>query len=246
MWNKSVEELVQTISCNTVNSQAAKTYGNEAYGAEGEEGLTTNIKDALSRNDVAALEKRLDISLPDDYKDFLATTNGMCASQGGIDPDIPLFPASEVRWITEEEEYFTDLTADILPDIFNLIRDIYDNEEWPKVGTPLEIGSEDIDEVWLLPPLKVKELVAMYLNQRERSTELKAIIENAVTSWAGSVGEFENLEWCVMTWASGGSVDMRAYPSFKAFLVNKAQDSAEDDYCTGENPEKICLSYSCR
>lgn len=255
MWDKSVGELVQIISHSTANNGAAKSYRDEMYGAEQEEGksggeadggkhLTTILKDPLSRNDIAALEKRLDISLPDDYKDFLAATNGMGASWGGIIADPPLFAGSEVRWITEEEEYFTDLAADILPDVFHLIRDIYDDGEWPTVGMPLEIGSQDIDEVWLLPPPKVKELVAIHLDQRERGSEIKTLIENAVTAWAGSLGEFENLEWCVITWASGGAVDMQTYPSFKAFLVNKVEASADDD--RRETPEQVCFSYSCR
>jgi hypothetical protein len=254
MWDKSVAELVQIISHNTANNEAAKSYRYEMYGVEEEEKsggkgdggkhLTTILKDPLSRNDIAALEKRLDISLPDDYKDFLAATDGMGASWGGIIVDPPLFAGSEVRWITEEEEYFTDLAADIFPDIFDSIRDIYDDEEWPTVGMPLEIGSYDIFEVWLLPPPKVKELVAIYLDQRERGSEIKALIKNAITAWAGSLGEFENLEWCVMTWVSGGVVDMQAYPSFKAFLVNKAEASA-DDYRM-ETPEQVCFSYSCR
>jgi len=245
MWHKPVEELVQIISHNTVNNQAAKAYRNELNGPDGDEDkhLTNILKGRLSRNDIAGVEKRLGIALLDDYKDFLATTNGMDASWGGILQDPPLFPASKVRWITKEEEYFTDLTADILPDVFILIRDIYDNEKWPKVDTPLEIGSEDIDSVWLLPPVKVKELVAMYLNQRDRSADIKAFIENAIISWAGSVGGFEKLEWCVITWASGGAVDMRAYPSFKAFLVSKAEASAEDNGT--KDPEQVCFSYSC-
>jgi hypothetical protein len=91
----------------------------------------------------------------------------------------------------------------------------------------------------------VKEIVSTYLKQRYRSAEIKSLIENAVTSWAGSVREFENLEWCVMTWASGGAVDMRAYPSFKAYLVYKAEAS-ESDYFDRPPPEQICFSYSCR
>jgi hypothetical protein len=250
LWNKSMEELVQIISHNTVNNQAAKSYRVEMYrpeeeSEEGDEGkhLTTILETPLSRADIADLEKRLDISLPDDYKDFLATTDGMGASWGGIIPKPPLFPASEVRWITKED-YFTDLDADIFPGIFGLTKEIYGDEQWPMVGMPLQIGSEDIDEVWLLPPLKVKEIVAMYLTVRERSAEAKTIIENIITSWAGSVGEFAHLEWCVMTWASGGAADMRAYPSFRAFMVNKAQDSSDDRGM--ELPEQVCFSYSCR
>jgi hypothetical protein len=77
MWDKSVAELVQIISHNTANNEAAKSYRYEMYGVEEEEEksggkgdggkrLTTILKDPLSRNDIAALEKRLDISLPDD------------------------------------------------------------------------------------------------------------------------------------------------------------------------------------
>lgn len=246
IWNKPIKEVLQIISHNTLNNQAAKQFWQETYGVEEEEEggegkpRATILKDPLSHDDIAALEERLNISLPNDYKEFLAATNGMSASWGGIIEDAPLFPASEIRWITKDEASFTDLTAEFLPEVFTLIRDIWDNGQWPKVGTPLQIGSEDIDEVWLIPPPKVKELVSMYLKQRERSPELKASIETGIKAWAGSIEEFENLEWCVITWASGGAIDMTAYPSFKAFLVNKAQASAEVDH------SQECFSYSCR
>jgi hypothetical protein len=255
MWDKSVEELVRIISRNSVNNPAAKIFWNEMYGVEveeegstvGDEGrpLTRILKDPLPLNDIAALEERLNISLPNDYKDFLETTNGMDESWVGFMVEPALFPASEVRWITKEEEYFTDLTADFLPDSFNLLMEIYNDEQWPTVGTPLEIGSADINHVWLLPPPKVKEIVSMYLKQRGRSAEIKALIENAVMSWAGSLREFENLEWCVITWASGGAADMRAYSSFKAYLVYKAEAS-ESEGSDVNNPEQVLFSYSCR
>ncbi|PMD18443.1 hypothetical protein NA56DRAFT_751393 [Hyaloscypha hepaticicola] len=234
MWGISVEEVVQIIEHNSIN-EAPKSFWNEMYGVEeekegskdGDEGrpLTSILKDPLPRNDIAALEDRLNISLPNDYKDFLEATNGMGESWGGFIVEPPLFAASEIS--------------------FNLLMDIYNDEQWPTVGTPLEIGSADINHVWLLPPPKVKEIVSMYLNQRGLSVKIKTLIENAVTSWAGSVREFENLEWCVMTWASGGAADMRAYPSFKAYLVYKAEAS-ESEGIGIDNPERVCFSYSCR
>ena len=256
MLDQSVEELVRIISYNNANNPAAKSFWKEMYGiGEEEEGskdgdedrfLKSILKKPLPRNDIAALEGRLNISLPNDYKDFLATTNGIGAAWDGFMSEPPLFPASEVRWITKEEEYFTDLRAELLPDSAGSLKHIHDdNEEWPTVGTPLQIGSEDINEVWLLPPSKVKEIVSTYLKQRDRSAEITTLIENAVTSWAGSVREFENLEWCVMTWVSGGAVIMTAYPSFKAYLVCKAEAS-ESDYFDRPPPEQICFSYSCR
>ncbi|KAE9364189.1 hypothetical protein N431DRAFT_496761 [Stipitochalara longipes BDJ] len=236
LWKKSVEDLVKITSDNTINNMAAKADWDQLYGlveVEGKEGGERKhpiyiLNNSLPSSDFATLEKRLDISLPVDYKDFLTITNGMGASWGGIMADPPLHPASEVRWITKEEDYFTDLDAELLPDIRILMDDVYDRGGWPKVGMPLEIGVWDVYHVWLLPPVKVKELVSMYVKQREKNLETKVAIEKAMTSWAGSVEEFENLEWCVIIWAAGGAAHMEAYPSFKAYLVNKAQNSAED------------------
>lgn len=107
---------------------------------------------------------------------------------------------------------------------------------------PLQLGSQNIDEVWLLPPSKVKELITFYLDIRERSSENRAAIEKAMKSWAGSVEEFKKLDWCVMTWASGGAASMEFFPSFKGFLVHKAESSSE------ENREGACeerFAFSC-
>lgn len=249
MWDKSVKELAQIISHNTVVNPASIDCRGERYGSEVEmeesERLTTILKDPLPRSEITALEKRLEVALPDDYKEFLAATNGMGPSWGGVITDTPLVPASEIRWITVEEDYFTDLAADFVPDIFHVLYTTHE-DEWPTVGRTLEIGSEDIDNVWLLPPAKVQELVSHYLGLRGHSGETNQTIESAATAWAGSVADFEKLDWCVMTWAAGGSATMESYPSFKAFLVHKADSSADDTYRSGENPETVCFSYSCR
>ncbi len=113
MWDQSVEELVRIISHNSVNNPAAKSFWNEMYGFEVEEEgskdgdetrpLPSILKDPLPRTDIAALEKRLNVSLPNVYKDFLETTNGIDESWGGFTAEPPLFPASEVRWVIQEE-----------------------------------------------------------------------------------------------------------------------------------------------
>ncbi len=41
-----------------------------------------------------------------------------------------------------------------------------------------------------------------------------------------------------MTWASGGAADMRAYPSFTAYLVHKAEASQSEDSDI-DNPEQV-------
>lgn len=76
MWSKYVEDLVQIIDYNTLNSQGSRRYQEESYQDERKH-TSTILRDPLSRNDIAALENRLGISLPDDYKEFLAITNGI-------------------------------------------------------------------------------------------------------------------------------------------------------------------------
>jgi hypothetical protein len=186
MWNKSAEELVYIISHNTLNNEACKDDMFEIYGEEARY-PTTLLKDPLPRTDITALEERVEPSLPNDYRDFLAAKNGMGASWGGIIFDPPLFPASKFQWIDADEDYYTELGADILPDVYTLIRKEGHHENWPKVGVSLQIGSEDIFDGGLLPPAKVKRLVAFYLSQRDLRAETRIVIENAITSWTGSV-----------------------------------------------------------
>lgn len=248
MWEKSIEELLHVISENTMDSPATKILRKELYGAE--EGKkrkppTTILKDALPRKEGAELEERLGTALPEDYKAFLGITNGMDSSWNGISNDPPLYPASEVRWITNAEPYFTDLDAQLLPGALNLLRDVYNKGKWPKVGTPLWIGLYDIYCVWLLPPVKVKELIQLYLTGREKSPEIKAALEKAMIAWAGDLEAFEKLEWCVLTWASGGAAHMEAYPSFRAYLVSRAEKSGRN-LGDRDDVERACFSYSCR
>jgi hypothetical protein len=48
-----------------------------------------------------------------------------------------------------------------------------------------------------------------------------------VEDFVGSMGEFEKLDWCCVTWASGGAAQMDGYKSFKAYLSHVAEKSAK-------------------
>ncbi|EEQ90032.2 uncharacterized protein BDCG_05152 [Blastomyces dermatitidis ER-3] len=107
--------------------------------------------DPASLEEIAATERELGIKLPADYKEFIAITDGFEQSWSGIISDPPLHPLDEIRWLEDDEDYFLDLEIE-------LINPGFPYGMWPTVGKSIEIGCEDIDNVWLIPPSKVQEV----------------------------------------------------------------------------------------
>jgi hypothetical protein len=101
--------------------------------------------------------------------------------------------------------------------------------------------------VWLLLPATVAKVRDAYLHivdSKEAPEGLKAIVMNAVNSFAGSRQDFEKLDWCVLHWTFGGGASMIAYRSFKEFMTDKARKSGTD-YWPGEEWKKVCFAYGC-
>lgn len=234
LWSKSIAELLRTISDNTVASEGAHNYWAKARMKE-TEWPTNLLKDGLPAEQITSLERRLGVSLPQDYKEFLSCSNGLASSWSGIIMDPPLFEASKVNWTTENDEYFTGLGADLINLQGALDGEMKFEDEgigngWPKVGQVVQIGSEGIDNVWLLPPARVKRLRKAYAEIMEIHDDARRSLQTAIKDFAGSLEEFENVEWCVLTWVSGGVASMYGFPSFKAFLVEKAEKSRTNMY----------------
>jgi hypothetical protein len=220
----SVREILNMMDLNTRTGAAAKL----AYYEADEEPPETLFKDPVTPEQIAETEKRLGIQLPDDYKEFLAATNGFGSCFGGILFEPPLHPCEEIRWFEDDEDYFIDLTLDIPIDLNCTGEDF---EDWAKVGKAIEIGTEDIYNVWLIPPQKLSEVkakVRSVLEGKEYSEQLKNSVRTAATEFAGSMEEWEQLGWCCVTWAAGGSANMVSYVSFKDYLSQLAVDSGRN------------------
>lgn len=226
LWDQPIEDLLRIISENKIKNRGAHNFWDEAGLVERP---TTILHDALPAEEIPLLETRLGITLPQDYKDFLSFSNGLDSSWNGILMDPPLFEASKINWTTEEKTYATESFADLIniegQGIVSQKRD--DGEygwQWPKTGRVIHIGEEDVDSVWLLPPTTVKRLSLQYHEFIKESDEnTRASVESAIKDFAGSMEKLEKLEWCVMTW---GDTTQHTYPSFKAFLVEKAESSS--------------------
>ncbi|KLJ09396.1 hypothetical protein EMPG_15166 [Blastomyces silverae] len=228
----SMRQMLEIIDNNTrTNPDSLQDYMDEPPGSL--------FHDPASPEEIAAAERDLGIKLPADYKEFLAITDGFEQSWGGIISDPPLHPLSEIRWLGDDEDYFLDLEIELINPGFPYGR-------WPTVGKAIEIGCEDIDNVWLIPPSKVQEVqgrLSEIMESEEYDDALKRRLMGEMQSFAGSMENFMKLEWCLVTWSSGGVASMRSYPSFTAYTREKVEGSSRS--VNDELRPEMFFGYQC-
>lgn len=85
------------------------------------------------------------------------------------------------------------------------------------------IASEDIYDVWLIPPQMMQQMRDYYKGiYATVNDDGKRIIERAIDDFAGSWDEWNKLDWGCVSWATGGSAHLECFSSFKAWLENSA------------------------
>ncbi|EME39329.1 hypothetical protein DOTSEDRAFT_75144 [Dothistroma septosporum NZE10] len=232
---KSMRDILEIAAENTVTCMA-------------QDGNTTSdqifFKPCVSDEEIEALERRLQTVLPDDYKEFLKTTNGFGLDDTGIYngyfPDPALYSSAEVKW--NSEEYF-QLPVDLLElprEIEQLATSHWEERrshpngefDWegalPCFDRVLEIGTRDIDNIWLVHPQLVEQCRNAYHEMyRKANTKQRRLITLAMESFAGSKEAFEQMHWCCVTWAAGGSACMTAYASFRDYIEGVTMESME-------------------
>ncbi|KAI9656887.1 MAG: hypothetical protein M1821_003526 [Bathelium mastoideum] len=233
----TMKELLDLADNNTVNG-AGKDHWSDA----GDEPPKTLLKDPASKKEISDLEKKLETTLPNDYKEFLSITNGLGGGIGdgiynGYFPDPALHATTDTKWV--EEEYF-QLPVELI-DIPKEISDLVPAEkrttdngalDWdtpfPLFDRVLEIGVRDIDNLWLVHPNLVNEAREVYLKMHQAaSKEQKKVLERAIEAFAGSMDAFKKPEWCCVKWSSGGAATMESYSSFRKYLESVTLDSQE-------------------
>ncbi|KAH7113754.1 hypothetical protein B0J11DRAFT_398400, partial [Dendryphion nanum] len=180
-------------------------------------------------------ETRLDISLPNDYKSFLLLTNGFGAPFNGIIFESELFKIQDVHWIPEDQTYFSELELDIFD--FAAGYPLQDSSIiWPVIGRSLVIGTAHPENMFLIPPTKVKEVqdvVSSILSPQEGDPDLRVsqdarrAVKNMVEDFYGSVDRFLELEWFVVRWVSGGAASMTGFAGFGDYLREVAWKGVE-------------------
>ncbi|KAH6848509.1 hypothetical protein BKA58DRAFT_445167 [Alternaria rosae] len=163
--NLSVQELLKAVEYNTQTNPKARQY----------------------KSQIEEAEARLNITLPSDYKAFLRFSNGFGSAWGHPLGDFQTPPTlDKLRWLDPtEEDYFTDLSLDLptrwdkwpfAPPPTAKAYACDDVSEHFLIGRALEIGTQEIDNTWLLPPstiMPIKQAVKKMLDdgslgERER------------------------------------------------------------------------------
>jgi hypothetical protein len=197
---------------------------------------TSLYKPPATEQEILDLEERLDINLPDDFKAFLRISNGFEGVWNGYSPGPPLRSTEEIDWL-DYSKY--ELTSNQIGLHWLDDYGICTNNglpEPPIFTNVICIASEDIEDVWLIPPPMMQEMrdhhkeLYNLVNEEEKRS-----IERAVDNFAGSWHEWENLEWGCVTWTCGGSASLISYKSFRAWLEAAAWDAEDTEKESAED-----------
>ena len=186
--------------------------------------ITSLYKPPATEQEIIDLEERLGVTLPDDFKVFLRISNGSEGIWNGYFPGPPLRSTAEIDWL-DYSEY--ELMFDQL-NLMQLENELDSDEfsEFPIFTEVICIASEDIYDVWLIPPGTMEHMRDHYRKLYNAVDDHgKRVIERAIDDFAGSWDEWENLKWGCCSWACGGSAQLDSYKSFKAWLENEAWDA---------------------
>lgn len=237
---KSILDLLKELEHNTKTNGVS--FYIEAYGGVPE---TLFQLPPASDQQIVDLEKKLDVTLPDDYKEFLKTSNGFGGTWNGFYADPPLNPVDKVDWT---ESYTGDLPIE-LHESPTGIMDLpcamgREWNDWPRYKKVLQIGQEDVFDVWMLPPPETKRVVEAYnevMVHPQVSEDKKRETRNLIASKYNSWEDFEKLSWVVFEMDEGRG---QAHGSFKKFLEEKVRKSAT--VSEEEGKEERCFAYSCK
>lgn len=186
--------------------------------------ITSLYKPPATEQEIIDLEERLGVTLPDDFKAFLRISNGSEGIWNGYFPGPPLRSTAEIDWL-DYSEY--ELMFDQL-NLMQLENELDSDEfsEFPIFTEVICIASEDIYDVWLIPPGTMEHMRDHYKKLYDAVDDHgKRVIQRAIDDFAGSWDEWENLKWGCCSWACGGSAQLDSYKSFKAWLENEAWDA---------------------
>jgi hypothetical protein len=235
---KSIMEVLEIANENTLHGPGKEYWGEAGGEDDGQDDLpSTMFHQPATLEEISALEMKLDVKLPENYKQFLQASNGFGHNDDGIYngyfPSPALFDTGMVRWV--EEDYF-QLPIELLelPQEIEQLGDVQERGEFgfdtalPVFDRVLEIGVRDIDNVWLVRPELVRQAKDAYKTMYKRANKKqKRTIDRAIEAFAGSKEEFNRLKWCCVTWASGGYATMASYMSFARYLEVVTASSME-------------------
>ncbi|KAK7427335.1 hypothetical protein QQZ08_006104 [Neonectria magnoliae] len=235
---KSIRELLESLDRNTRKNSRGHFEEMEQKVPE-----SLFVLPPATDEQIEALERKLDVTLPDDYKEFLKISNGFGGTWNGYHLDNPIFGVEELNW---EEVYVEGLPVEL----HQLLSGVMDLElpggrEWPSHRKPIKLGSNDILQTWFITPSNTKEALEAYnefMESSETPDDVKQYTRKLIVSRYGSWEAFDKLEWVAM---EIDEAQHEACGSFTQFLQFRARKAAIGVWEGEEEREARSIAYSC-
>ncbi|KAJ3535841.1 hypothetical protein NM208_g6968 [Fusarium decemcellulare] len=215
--NESMDKLAHIISANTFNNcpyDVFAAYRPPELPRPRPEGVNGLLRPGCSSSDLATLEERLGVALPQDYKDFLSVTNGFGSIWNGQNLMDYLVRAEEVCF--QEIDFLGGNSIPLLrqddptPSTDNRL-------DWPEVGTFQCVilsgdqnGQDNNGHLFLLG-LDVIQPCKDYFfkTYEERNDDQRLELDRVVEETYGGIENLRNLEYGLVSWTAW---DITFYP----------------------------------
>ncbi|KAJ4112515.1 hypothetical protein NW768_011682 [Fusarium equiseti] len=195
---------------------------------------------------ISSLEEKLDIALPDDYKEFLKISNGFGRTWNGYHLDNALYGVDEIRWADESLEVpFVEFHDSISGTLELKVTD-KSRPEWPSSGPTLEIGSWDVLCTLLIPPKGTKVITDAYQEAFENPKipkDAKQQVLKSIEGRHGSLEEMKKLEWAAI---ERHDSDTLPCGTFRQCLEERLRRAKRGPYCYEMAKELGGIAYNCR
>ncbi|KAF5022831.1 hypothetical protein F66182_5125 [Fusarium sp. NRRL 66182] len=204
---------------------------------------TLFILPPTTNEQITGLKKRLDMTLPDDYKEFFKISNGFGRAWNGYYCDPGLHKVQDVSWIESDFEVpFLEFHESISG---SQELQLSDGREWPSSGPMIEIESEDVLSVSLLPPKQAKSILEAYeeaMNGSDTSDDGKKQTLKVIKARYGSHEEMQKLAWFAVE-----QEDDQTNPcgTFRQLLEDKLRKSVKRPERDQPDREATSIAYSC-
>ncbi|KAF2743944.1 hypothetical protein M011DRAFT_461202 [Sporormia fimetaria CBS 119925] len=213
---------------NLCNDNTLKNAVWEEMDVDPDEPPSTILRKGATSDEIAALEQRLEHDLPDDYKEFLAVSNGMDSCWNGYTREPELLGTDGVHNFdaTEQQKMMEEAAVDLGFYMSESLR-----MKWPRLTTVIKVntGDEESTFVWFCLPEMIRQAAVEFFalipslpeSERDHVTRMMGYY-HAGTREADSVG------WIVGVWAPQ-TFDFVVYNSWREYIEMLAEESAHED-----------------
>jgi hypothetical protein len=221
--NLSMKELVDMCNDNTLRNAVWEEM-------EVDSGIPpeTILHKGATREEVVALEQRLGLDLPEDYKEFLIVTNGLESVWNGFHGEPKLLGTDAVHKVdaTEQQRAIREASVNV-----GFYMNMSVKVDWEPMTDVIQVndGTEDSKFVWLLDPEHTKRTAARFFAAiAQLPAHELAHVREMLEHFHAGVEDGSQLDWVVCVW-SPQTLELANYNSWREYLEVVAGEAANED-----------------